>query len=161
VSLLKMNAGIGVSVQRSTDLQHSNAMLEEQVAELSSGERIQDTAQRMGLIVPDAGAVGYLSVRPGIDAQQAARNMTAPSQAARDDLLAGGRTASTPVAPATTTTTTTTPVAPVATATPAPVVTATPAPVVTATPVPTAVAPVTATPTPQPVAGAVAAPSGQ
>jgi cell division protein FtsB len=163
VSLLKMNAGIGVDVQRSTDLQHANAMLEEQVAELSSGDRIQAAAQRMGLIVPDAGAVGYLTVRPGMDPGQAARTMTAPSQAAREDLLQGGRTASTPVAPATTTATTTTATTatPVATATAAPVATATPAPVVTATPVPTVVAPVTAPATPQSTAGAAAAPSGQ
>ena len=68
VSLLKMNAGIGTAVQKSSELEHSNATLEEQVAELSSGERISDAAGALGLIVPNAGSVGYLTVRPGVDA---------------------------------------------------------------------------------------------
>jgi hypothetical protein len=149
VSLLKMNAGIGLDVQKSAELQHANAALEEQVAELSSGERIGNQASQLGLIVPRAGDVGYLTVRAGTDAGRAAQNMTAPSDAAKQLLANGGRTEPTAVAPATT--------APVA-ATPAPVATAVPTAV--ATPVPTAaptVAPVT-TAAPPTTAGATAAP---
>jgi cell division protein FtsL len=129
VSLLKMNAGIGTSVQKSAELQHANAALEEQVAELSSGERIGDAAGNLGLIVPDAGSVGYLSVRPSIDAARAARNMTAPSDAARQLMANGGKPIGTTVAA--TAAPVTAPVAtPVATATP-PVATVTAAPVTT------------------------------
>jgi hypothetical protein len=129
VSLLKMNAGIGRSVQAGAALQHANASLEEEIAELSSGTRISLAAQDMGLVVPDAGSVGYLTVRPKVDAVRAAQNMTAPSQAARELLASGGRTdsATAPVVPATTTQTTTTTTA-TTTAAPAatPVPTATP-----------------------------------
>ena len=139
VSLLKMNAGIGVDVQKSTELQHANATLEEQVAELSSGERIAEQAGELGLIVPSAGEVGYLSVRPQVDAARAAQNMTAPSDAARQLLASGGKPQPTPVA---------TP-APTAVATPAPTAVATPAPTAVTTPVPTATpAPATTTTTP-------------
>ena len=128
VSLLKMNAGIGLSVQHSAELQHDNAALEEQVAELSSGERISDAAGKLGLIVPNAGDVGYLSVRRGVDAARAARNMTAPSDAAKQLMANGGKP------PGTTVAATTAPVAPVATV--APVVAATPTPVPTTTTAP-------------------------
>jgi cell division protein FtsL len=130
VSLLKMNAGIGMDVQKSTELQHANAALEEQVAELSSGERIADQAGKLGLIVPNAGDVGYLTVRAQVDAARAAQNMTAPSDAARQELASGGKAQPTAVATPVPTAVATpvptaTPVAPVATATPAPTTTAT------------------------------------
>ena len=153
VSLLKMNAGIGRAVETAATLERSNALLRSEVAELSSGERIRTLAAGLGLIAPDAGAVAYLRARPGVDGRRAARNMSAPTDQARELLENGGRVAS-PVIPTTTTTTTTaTTVAPEPAVTPAPVATATPAPVATATPAPTA-APVT---TP---AGATAAPEG-
>jgi hypothetical protein len=153
VSLLKMNAGIGTSVQKSSELEHSNATLEEQVAVLSSGERISASAAALGLIVPDAGSVSYLTVRPGVDASRAAKNMVAPSEAARQLLASGGHpdtivpptAATNTLAPATgttptpTTTTTTTTTTTPETAAPAPA----------ATPVPTAAPPV-ATATPEP-----------
>jgi hypothetical protein len=126
VSLLKMNAGIGVDVQKTGELQHANAALEEQVAELSSGERISDAASKLGLVVPSAGDVGYLTVRRGADPARAARNMTPPSDAAKALMANGG------VEPTAAPAATATPVAtatPFATATPAPVATATPAPV--------------------------------
>src|SRR3954452_9853572 len=131
VSLLSMNAGIGRDVQTTSDLQHDNARLSEQVAELSGGERIGAMAERAGLMSPAAGDVGYLTVRPGTDAVRAAQNMIAPSAAARARVAgtaAPATTTATTAAPAPTAATATTPAT---AATPAPVATATPAPVVT------------------------------
>jgi hypothetical protein len=150
VSLLKMNAGIGRAVETAATLERTNAQLEGQVAELSSGDRIRTAAEGLGLIAPDAGSVGYLKVRPGLDGRRAARNMTAPSEQARQLLASGGRpTVVAPPAPATTTTTATT-------ATPQ--ATATPAPQATATPAPTSAPPVAPTGA---ATGAATAPSGQ
>jgi cell division protein FtsB len=112
VSLLKMNAGIGTAVQASAELEHQNAALQEQVAELSSGDRISSAAGALGLVMPGAGAVDYLDSRPGVDARRAAENMTAPTDAARQLLADGGRTtvasSATTTAPTTTSTSTTT-----------------------------------------------------
>jgi hypothetical protein len=141
VSLLGMNAGIGRAVSESTTLQHRNAALEEQVAELSSGDRVREKAAQLGLLSPDAGDVGFLTARPGVDARRAAQRMTAPSDTARQTLATDGRSATALAAPVTTTTTTTptteaTPVATVAEPVVTPVATA-------AVPAATPVVPVT------------------
>jgi hypothetical protein len=155
VSLLKMNAGIGRAVESAATLERANAELQGEVAELSSGDRVRLLASGMGLVEPDAGTVGWLQVRPGVDGRRAARNMTPPTEQARQLLASGGRTSVVPTTTTTTvptTATTTTPVAttaaPVATVAPAP------APVASATPAPESVA--VSAPT-----GATAAPSGQ
>jgi hypothetical protein len=161
VSLLKMNAGIGRAVETASTLERANAQLEGQVAELSSGDRIRTAAKGLGLISPDAGAVGYLRVRPGgIDGRRAARNMTVPSDQARQALATDGRSnqaattiAAAPPATGTTTTTVAATTTPAAQATPAP--TATPAPVASATPAPTAAPPAAG------ATGAATAPAGQ
>jgi hypothetical protein len=154
VSLLGMNAGISKSVQTAEDLQHSNAALEEQIAELTGGDRMRNAASDLGLVLPDAGAVDFLKVRPGADARRAADRYTAPSDTARQNLAAGGVPATTVVTdpvPAVTdptaATTTETAVEPVATpvtpvATTAPVTTTTTTTTETAPPT-TAVAPPT------------------
>jgi hypothetical protein len=130
VSLLKMNAGISRAVESAATLERSNAQLEGQVAELSSGDRIRTLAAGLGMIAPDAGSVEYLSARPGVDPRRAARNMKPPSDQARELLASGGR--ATVVAPATTPTTSTP--APAATATPVPAASVTPPTGATAAP---------------------------
>jgi cell division protein FtsL len=154
VSLLQMNNGIGNAVAKSTELEHRNALLAEQVATLSSGERIQAEAERLGLVSPDAGTVDFLTPRGSLDASRAADNMTPPSDAARTAMGSSAVPAATAVPVATA-------VAPVPTAaavgtpatTAAPVATAAPVtPVATAAPVTTAAPPTTST------AGAAAAP---
>jgi hypothetical protein len=163
VSLLGMNAGISKSVQSSTDLEHRNSMLEEQISGLSGGDRVRGAAADLGLVTPDAGAVDFLSVRPGVDASRGANRIVPPSDEARQNLANGGvsTTAVTPVVvPVTTTITdpvtstetapTTTETAPVTTET-APVAETTPVPV---TPAATAVPETTTTTT----AGATVAP---
>lgn len=136
VSLLQMNNGIGNAVAQSTELEHQNALLSEEVARMAGGDKIRAAAAAGGLISPDAGEVAFLEARGSIDADGAVAGMTPPSEAAA---------AAEAVAPAPT-------VAPLATVAPAePVATAEPAvtaepvapPAVTPAPVETAVAPPT------------------
>ena len=160
VSLLQMNAGIGSAVAQSTELEHLNALLSEQVAALSSGERIQMEAERLGLVSPDAGDVGFVDPRGSLDARRAVDNMTPPSDTARQALATGGLPAATLVTEVDAVTPVAT-VAPVVTpaatavvpeATAAPVTT----PVATAAPVSTPAA--TTAPAYESSAGATAAP---
>jgi cell division protein FtsB len=148
VSLLGMNAGIGRAVEESATLQHRNAALEEQVAELSSGDYLRAQANKVGLLSPDAGDVSFLTARGAIDARRAVQRMTAPSDAARQTLATDGRSA-TPVIAAP---------APTAVATAAPTAAVTPEPTVAVTPAPTAAAPTLTAVPPTTAAGATQAP---
>ncbi len=142
VSLLKLNSGISRAVETTTTLERQNAELEMSIARLSAPDRIGDGAQALGMVLPAAGQVGYLTPGP-LDAERAVRRMEAPSEAAAALLANGGIVPGSlvaPVAPTTivpadaatatvpTTTTTTEPAA----AEPPPVTT--PAPAVQETP---------------------------
>ena len=128
VSLLKLNAGISKNVETASTLERVNADLETEVAKLSSGERIQQTAAEEGMVTPAAGDVGFLRARPGADPRLAAQRMQKPSSEAQEVMANGGRALVPPaIAPVTAaattaTTTATTTAAPVAT----PVATAVP-----------------------------------
>jgi hypothetical protein len=79
VSMLEMNAGIGQAVEKGAALERQNADLRTSVSQLSSEERIQREAVGMGLVMPPAGDVRYLTSRgAGTDAARAARIMRAP-----------------------------------------------------------------------------------
>ncbi|HEX8120934.1 MAG TPA: hypothetical protein VF549_06680 [Solirubrobacteraceae bacterium] len=152
VSLLKMNAGIGQSIEQAASLERQNADLRADVSRLSSEERIAQVAERIGMVMPDAGEVRYVNVRGERDARKAAAVMRAPdpvdetttATTATDPTTAG--TTATPTA--STPTTSTPPATPPASA-PAPTTTATP------TAQPATQAPATGT-----TAGATAAPAG-
>ncbi|MFL5819457.1 MAG: hypothetical protein ACJ76S_02070 [Solirubrobacteraceae bacterium] len=77
VSLLKLNAGIGRDVERSASLERRNGELRAQVSLLQSGERIQDGAASLGMVMPAPGAVSYVRARRGVDAQEAAAALRA------------------------------------------------------------------------------------
>jgi cell division protein FtsL len=136
VSLLKLNAGISKNVETAGTLERVNADLETEVAKLSSGERIQQTAIEEGMVTPAAGDVGYLRARPGADPRLAAQRMQKPSAEA-EEVMANGGHALAPVVP----------------------VTATTAPAAVATPAATAVPPAP-TPTPSPTVDPAATSSG-
>ena len=72
VSLLKLNAGMGRDVERIASLERRNGELRAEVSWLSAGERVQDRAAAYGMVMPPAGAVGYLRARPDADAVAAA-----------------------------------------------------------------------------------------
>jgi cell division protein FtsL len=60
VSLLKLNAGIGHSVEQAQSLERVNADLRAEVSQLGSNDRIQQVAERLGLELPPPGAVTFL-----------------------------------------------------------------------------------------------------
>ena len=95
VSMLKLNAGIGRAVETTDTLQRQNTELRGAVARLSSSQRIGPAAQRLGMVMPAAGDVRFVRVRPARDARQAIVQMRAPKQ----QLAATETVATTPVAP--------------------------------------------------------------
>ncbi len=76
VSLLKLNAGIGRAVQHSALLQRENADLRDSVSRLSSGDRVQRLAARMGLQIPTPGTVRF--VEPSADSAALAATRIRP-----------------------------------------------------------------------------------
>ncbi|MDX6696905.1 MAG: hypothetical protein QOE65_302 [Solirubrobacteraceae bacterium] len=72
VSLLKLNAGIGSAVERSSALERANGELRAQVSQLESGERIQEGAAALGMVMPPAGQISYLQSGGGVAAAVAA-----------------------------------------------------------------------------------------
>jgi len=63
VSLLKLNSGISLNVERAQALERDNAGLRASLAQLDAGQRIQDVAGALGMVMPGAGAVCYLDAR--------------------------------------------------------------------------------------------------
>jgi hypothetical protein len=150
VSLLKLNAGISNAVTTASTLERQNADFEAQIARLSSGARVRDTAAAENMVTPAPGTIEFLRARPDRDGRLAARRIVPPSAEAlaiveNNGLEPGVLAAAQPVTADPATTVTADPAAATATATPAP------------TPVATdpATAPVAA-----PGTGATAAPQG-
>jgi hypothetical protein len=79
VSLLKLNSGISRAVQTTTTLERQNADLEASIARLSSPDRIESGASSLGMVMPPAGDVSYVTARP-TDAASAASRMEPPSE---------------------------------------------------------------------------------
>jgi len=93
VSLLRLNAGIGESVERQANLERQNAALRADVSSLSAGPRIQEVAGGLGMLMAPAGDVRYLDVG-GADStllgDRAAHVMAAPSAQALATAQEGG-----------------------------------------------------------------------
>ena len=105
VSLLKMNTGIGVSIERAGALERQNADLRAEVSRLSSEERITSEALKQDLVMPDAGEVRYVNVRGEIDARKAAAVMRPPDPVEETTPVDPAAAATTTAAPETATTT--------------------------------------------------------
>lgn len=86
VSMLKLNAGIGHSVERANTLERQNASLRAQISQLSSTDRIEETAAKLGMMMPPAGSVRYVQVNGKGDAQKAVAQLR--SGQAKPGLLA-------------------------------------------------------------------------
>jgi len=82
VSLLKLNSGISRAVETTTTLERENAGLEASLARLSATDRVQSGAVQLGMQMPAAGDVGYLSSGDQ-DATRAVRRMQPPSEEAK------------------------------------------------------------------------------
>ncbi len=78
VGLLRLNSGIGRSVERAAVLERENAALRAVNGRLSSGERVREAALRAGLVDPLAGSVRFL--RGGADARSAVRAIKPPGR---------------------------------------------------------------------------------
>ncbi len=160
VSMLRMNAGIGQAVERSSVLERQNAALQAGISQLSSGERIQTVAARAGMVAPTgADGVRFLDARR-LDVGRAVRGITPPSATPP---VAPAVTAATPaaaapaVAPATTTPTTPATTAPAATATTSATPAVAAAPAATPAPAPTPAAAPAARAAPPTATGAAVA----
>jgi hypothetical protein len=81
VTLLKLNAGIGSSIDRAAALQRESSLLAAQVAGLSSAQRVQAEATQLGMVYAPPGDVRYLRASPG-DAARAAASLVASSAGA-------------------------------------------------------------------------------
>jgi hypothetical protein len=76
VSMLRMNAGIGASVERAGVLERENAAMRATISELSSSDRIAAEASKLGLVMPSS-TPRYLDGRTA-SARRALQSMTAP-----------------------------------------------------------------------------------
>ena len=66
VSLLKLNTGISVNVERAAQLERDNAQARATVSKLDAGRRIEDAAGKLGMVMPAAGSICFLTAgRPG------------------------------------------------------------------------------------------------
>ena len=147
VGLLRLNSGIGRSVERAAVLERENAALRAVNGRLSSGERVREAALRAGLVDPLAGSVRFLR-GGGADARRAARAIKPPGT---------GAAATAATAAATPTTTGATTATPTATTLSTPTVTTPPslatppaAATIPATPTTTSPSPGASTPTTTP-----------
>jgi cell division protein FtsL len=131
VSLLRLNAGISRAVTAADTLDRQNSSLRADISRLDSGERIQDVAAKLGMVLPPAGDVHYLDGREA-NGRRAAAAIKPPSAAAQaasgGPAAAGTAPASATAAPATGTATTASATPATGTATPAATAAATTAP---------------------------------
>lgn len=81
VSMLRMNAGIGRDVDQATRLERDNAAMRATLSELTSGDRIEAQAAKLGFVLPPAGAARFLSARR-FDPARALSNIQPPSHLA-------------------------------------------------------------------------------
>jgi hypothetical protein len=63
VSMLKLNAGIGTAVERSSTLERQNSRLEATTARLASADRIRGKARKLGLVAPRVERQRYVWAR--------------------------------------------------------------------------------------------------
>jgi hypothetical protein len=147
VSMLRLNAGISRAVTSAETLQRQNSVLRADISKLDSGQRIQDTAAGLGMVMPEAGDVHYLDGRRA-DGDAAAKGIRAPNE---EQLGEGGAATAAQGAAATASAPAPAAVeaAPVAETTPAPTATTATqaAPATATTPAATTPAPVTTQPT--------------
>jgi len=88
VSLLKLNGIAGRNAEAARTLSIRNAELRSQVSRLASSQRLQQEGEKLGLVMPAASKLRYLSAGPA-DAARAARGLRAWSTVSPASLLAG------------------------------------------------------------------------
>jgi hypothetical protein len=78
VEILKLGAGMGRWIHRSTTLQTTNEALQANVAALMDDQRIERLAAKAGMVMPAPTALSFLSAHPATDAARAAAAVHAP-----------------------------------------------------------------------------------
>lgn len=78
LTLLKLNAGIGRSLERGALLQRENAALSIENSELTAGSKIEAQAEHLGMSLVPAGSLKFLRAHPGSDQSHAAAALSAP-----------------------------------------------------------------------------------
>jgi hypothetical protein len=78
VEILKLGAGMGRWIHRSSTLQSRNEALQANVAALMDDSRIEQLAAKAGMVMPSPTALSFLSAQPASDATRAASNIHAP-----------------------------------------------------------------------------------
>ncbi|HEX7290031.1 MAG TPA: hypothetical protein VF250_02785 [Conexibacter sp.] len=108
LTMLRLNAGIGRAVERTTQLEQRNAALRLSISELSDTTRIVGLATQMGYVNPPQGSPRFLTAGVG-DAAKALTTMRVPdpnlAAAAAAELAVSTEAAATAEQAATTTTT--------------------------------------------------------
>jgi hypothetical protein len=79
VEVLKFGASIGRAIQRGSALSMQNQQLRAAVTSLADEQRVETLAARMGMVMPPPTAVGFLSVRGGIDVGRALADIKTPN----------------------------------------------------------------------------------
>jgi hypothetical protein len=82
LGLLKLNAGIGRSLEREALLQRENATLSAENSEIAAGESVESQAERMGMELIPSGALRFLAVHPSVDIGKAAAALSAAASTA-------------------------------------------------------------------------------
>lgn len=77
LGLLKLNAGIGRSLEREALLQRENATLSAENSEIAAGESVESQAERMGMELIPSGALRFLAARPFLDPSKASALLSA------------------------------------------------------------------------------------
>jgi hypothetical protein len=106
LGLLKLNAGIGRSLEREGSLQRGNAALKIENSELAAGERVEAKAAHLGMQLVPVGALKALTVHPGTDVPRAASALTSSSASSYTGEASSTTTSSTGEEPAASTPTT-------------------------------------------------------
>ena len=96
LGLLKLNAGIGRSLERSALLQRENATLSIENSELAAGNRVEATAAHLGMQLVAPGDLRFLTAHPRADAAQAAAALAAPVHSSTTGTETGSSPASAP-----------------------------------------------------------------
>jgi hypothetical protein len=82
VEILKLGASMGRSLEQTTTLTNTNEQLRGSVAALADDQRIERLGGAMGLVLPPAGAVGYLAADRGGNVGGALANIHTPDSSA-------------------------------------------------------------------------------
>jgi cell division protein FtsL len=96
LGLLKLNAGIGRTLEQEASLQQQNATLSIENSELAAGDRVEARAAQLGMELVPSGSLRSLTPRGHLDASRAATALSTPvREAAVSEMSVASSTAST------------------------------------------------------------------